>query len=281
MEKRLTRLGILLGLLVFFIMIGRSYGRIPEPDNIIYGALPVGINSVVLAIDAEMVASYARGENPSAGDNFILRVPMDAIDPRQVGSARPGDSGLVYLDQEVTPIETVLIGEKGSVHELNLLAHFDTDVDGISDDVDNCPTIQNDDQDDADNDGFGDMCDNCPYVSNIDQDAAACDEGDTDGDGMPDNYEYRVGLSPDFYERDGDADSDGITNYDEYLAGTNPVPMCGDVSDDTYIELDDLIQVIQILSGVNISPNVNGDCTGNDQIGMAEALSILQELTGL
>lgn len=45
----------------------------------------------------------------------------------------------------------------------------DTDVDGASDRVDNCPLIANPDQSNPDFDPFGDRCDNCPLVSNFDQ----------------------------------------------------------------------------------------------------------------
>ena len=46
------------------------------------------------------------------------------------------------------------------------------DGDGISDSVDNCPTISNDDQTDFDEDGIGDICDM-----------------DADGDGIPDDLD--------------------------------------------------------------------------------------------
>lgn len=45
---------------------------------------------------------------------------------------------------------------------------------------------------------------------------------DTDGDGMPDNYENSVGLNPLFNDANADADGDGITNMEEYNAGSNP-----------------------------------------------------------
>jgi hypothetical protein len=48
-------------------------------------------------------------------------------------------------------------------------------------------------------------------------------EGDTDGDGMPDDWEERHALAAlDPGDRNEDADDDGMSNYAEYLAGTSP-----------------------------------------------------------
>src|SRR6185503_7421735 len=55
----------------------------------------------------------------------------------------------------------------------------DGDGDGVEDDADNCPTIENPDQEDGDGDGLGDVCDNCPSESNASQ-------VDSDGDGAGD-----------------------------------------------------------------------------------------------
>jgi hypothetical protein len=54
----------------------------------------------------------------------------------------------------------------------------DTDGDGITDDVDNCPAVANPDQHDEDGDGIGDACDPCPHI--------AGDATDSDGDGVGD-----------------------------------------------------------------------------------------------
>jgi hypothetical protein len=54
----------------------------------------------------------------------------------------------------------------------------DLDGDGVLDELDNCPSVPND-QADTDGDGAGDACDNCPTVSNADQ-------ADTDADGVGD-----------------------------------------------------------------------------------------------
>ena len=46
---------------------------------------------------------------------------------------------------------------------------------------------------------------------------------DADGDGLPDEWERKFGMSPsDASDANADADGDGFTNQEEYLAKTNP-----------------------------------------------------------
>jgi len=45
----------------------------------------------------------------------------------------------------------------------------DVDCDGITNSLDNCPTVSNSNQQDTDGDGVGNACDNCPTVANANQ----------------------------------------------------------------------------------------------------------------
>ena len=49
----------------------------------------------------------------------------------------------------------------------------DTDLDGVCDDLDNCPLVINAGQEDGDGDGDGNVCDNCPTVANPGQEDGA------------------------------------------------------------------------------------------------------------
>lgn len=65
-------------------------------------------------------------------------------------------------------------------------------------------------------------------VGNVESDLGVGDTGtmivlDSDGDGMPDNFEIANGLDPfDASDAAEDPDSDGFTNLEEFLAGTDP-----------------------------------------------------------
>ncbi len=45
---------------------------------------------------------------------------------------------------------------------------------------------------------------------------------DSDGDGMPDNWELRWGLDPQIDDADANPDGDWDDNYEEYLNGNDP-----------------------------------------------------------
>ena len=72
----------------------------------------------------------------------------------------------------------------------------DEDGDGVPDEGDNCPGLQNPGQADADGDGIGDACDNMIGIGD-----------DEDGDGVPDEIDNCVAVPN---RRQADLDGDGV-----------------------------------------------------------------------
>ena len=173
--------------------------KIPEPPNIFYGIVVVGgtqlksgMVSIALAGQSKPIASYKIGANQEAGDYYVLEVPLDAMEPRTPGTAKTSDSAIIYLNE--TAVKTVTIGNRGSVHLVNI-------------------TVGSDGKD-TDGDGFLDLIDAFP--------ANPLEWNDSDGDGMGDNYEDLYGLDPFFDDASDDIDGDRFTNLREYICGTDP-----------------------------------------------------------
>jgi hypothetical protein len=109
---------------------------------------------------------------------------------------------------------------------------IDTDGDGVCDDVDNCPAVDNPNQEDQDGDGVGDVCDNCPTTPNPDQDPGACTSQvvlcDVDGDGDIDRMDLRLISRARNQPASGpddprDANGDGVINPRDVKAC---IPQC-------------------------------------------------------
>ncbi|WP_240464802.1 thrombospondin type 3 repeat-containing protein, partial [Paraferrimonas sp. SM1919] len=86
-------------------------------------------------------------------------------------------------------------------------SRFDSDKDGIGNNVDNCPLVANPSQADTDNDGFGDVCDSDDDADGVaDAEDAfplnAAESADFDGDGIGNNA-------------DTDDDNDGVQDSDD------------------------------------------------------------------
>ncbi|MCI5223255.1 MAG: hypothetical protein D3924_11415, partial [Candidatus Electrothrix sp. AR4] len=109
---------VLLGLISVLVSATWSNALIKEPHHVLYGLLPTANNTITLKINAEIVDSYTKGDNPAAGDYFILKVDIDSVDPQLPGTYRPGARGYLYLDTETTPILEVIIGERGTVRRV-------------------------------------------------------------------------------------------------------------------------------------------------------------------
>ena len=115
----------------------------------------------------------------------------------------------------------------------------DTDVDGVYDDIDNCPETFNPDQIDSDGDLVGDVCDNCVEVVNPDQRDTNSDEDDNT---FLDGIQHYGNIC------DGDFDNNGIVEIRDFIlwrpfAGqqTNPTNEDMDMNGNGAIWTDDFI----------------------------------------
>ena len=89
---------------------------------------------------------------------------------------------------------------------------LDSDRDGVYDDVDNCPSITNNDQSDIDRDGVGNKCD-----EDIDGDNYSNDLEYNEGTNRYKGSEYPTGVLPDMLppQVNVDIDGDGVINSED------------------------------------------------------------------
>jgi hypothetical protein len=132
------------------------------------------------------------------------------------GSPQVATDGLGHW-VAVWQCEFCLDATLGTDWDLLYATELDSDLDGIPDDVDNCPVVYNADQLNSDTDSHGDACDNCPSVDNEAQtntdkdleDGGASVVGDTLGD-----------------ECDDDDDNDGFDDDVETYLPTQTLDNC-------------------------------------------------------
>ncbi len=90
---------LLLPLTAALLASGSASARLPEPNHVFYGtalrngvALTAGEVAVRLEESPADLAQFVLGSDPKIGDRYVLRIPIDAVDPRDPGTARPGDA---------------------------------------------------------------------------------------------------------------------------------------------------------------------------------------------
>lgn len=109
---------------VLFCPVRDGAARLSEPDVVYFGVLTGGSagSFIKLKLDADgsTLASAVLDKNLG----FVLRVPMDTLDPRDPGTARSGDSASLYLGETV--VRKVVIPTRGSLVNLPLVAQAPT-----------------------------------------------------------------------------------------------------------------------------------------------------------
>jgi hypothetical protein len=102
---------------------------------------------------------------------------------------------------------------------------------------------------------------------------------DTDHDGMPDDWELRLGLDPhDARDANGDRDDDGYTNIEEYinwipLGEPMPSNRKTDLNGDNIVNLDDFSEFARHYSSSSGTPLYDEKCDFNsDSVILADDL---------
>jgi len=103
-----------------------SQAKLAQPDFVLYGTatwfggtLPNGSEiSIHLENQLVTVAKYSMGQDSNLNDLYALRVPMDDIDPRTFGKARPGDPAAVFINGNL--VAEILIGDYGVAERLDI-----------------------------------------------------------------------------------------------------------------------------------------------------------------
>lgn len=115
----------LLAVALALALAGPGGALLPEPDHIFYGTptldgapATTGVVSVRRTEDATQLASYVIGSNPLIGERYVLRVPIDSVDPRLPGTARTGDPVEFFIDG--VPAGSGVVGERGTVQLVNV-----------------------------------------------------------------------------------------------------------------------------------------------------------------
>ena len=135
---------------------------------------------------------------PQGQDRLVYAVPQGVFPPDPVTDGEAAQNVVVdpnTVGAKDFPHNAPAAGKAPYCPNPSLFGgnRFDSDGDGIPNDLDDCPFAANVDQGDGDGDLVGDACDDCLLVANADQ-------RDTDGDG----YGNRC---------DADLDGDGVVNF--------------------------------------------------------------------
>jgi 6-phosphogluconolactonase (cycloisomerase 2 family) len=122
----LPRIGRWLLAAVLMLPAGRAMAELAQPDFVFYGTAtwfgePLADGpeiSLKVTSQGLVVAVYHLGDEAALGGLYALRVPMDAIEPRIRGYARPGDAATIHISGNL--VAEVLVGDYGETERLDI-----------------------------------------------------------------------------------------------------------------------------------------------------------------
>ena len=186
---------------------------------------------------------------------------------------------------------------------------YDADNDGLPDDLENSIDCLDPNDADTDDDGILDGVEDGNQNGTVDALETDPCLTDTDGDGIQDGTEIGLtwaDISPDtdltkFIEdldpetrtdplkidSDGDGINDGLEDINHNgrvdPGETHPDAMSGDINDDGFVNLSDVVIALQAIVGMDSSQNISeaADVNGDGVIGLAEAVYAIQHSAGI
>mgnify|MGYP005840022739 FL=1 len=114
----------LIAFAVFWL--GIADARIEAPDHVIYGTATVfgdpAASGQVIQVrrraSGELLAQYRLGASERLGDQYAVRIPMDTVEPRVDGFARPGDLINIFISGELAG--KAAVGKAGHAVRLDI-----------------------------------------------------------------------------------------------------------------------------------------------------------------
>ena len=155
---------------------------LPEPDAVLYGTITLDGKAVTAADDLTVIArvdgvpnpvgTYHMGDNPSAGDQYVLRIRVESLAD---GSAQSNDAALIGQTAHIfvqagrgaeKSATDFVIATRGITEQRNLVASTGNDCNGngIADSLD----ISSGRSKDCNNNGIPDECDSLSALTGPD-----------------------------------------------------------------------------------------------------------------
>ncbi len=108
------------------VIASTAMARLEAPDHILYGNVTLFGNPVAPGTVVEMrtmptgdvLARYIMGRDSTLGGQYALRTPMDVVEPRIEGRARPGDPIQIFIGSQLAAQTSV--GNEGTAIRLDL-----------------------------------------------------------------------------------------------------------------------------------------------------------------